>query len=352
MPKVVQFGHSGGEHIVNYIKGRESNPGIDFHSYDRQQVRDEGIMPWNDGAHFRKFMKAPGRYVKNLSSELSEECNITFWGEWEPATPFSTITYPNSKPADNLIEKIRSKGRPQFLHEVYKLKKETGDYLQNTDPCVFGENFYYTNCKMTGQMRQLNKGDIILFGTSGKKDKETGTKYMELDTVFVIADKVEITKKDYPAFKDFSDEKYEYFRNSVLEKIFERKSKRLGNYYVIDDSKKFIIYKGATYDCPVNGMYSFVPCKNYSNNQNEYAFGKVVLIEDQFKDIMNVTLNSAATPAFNNKRRPILECYREYAKFKGSDESLATSFWELIARTVLEQECYLGVELKAPKIVP
>ena len=55
----VQFLHPGGEH--------RPPPG--------------GVMPWNEGAHQRKFMRAPGSATDGRDTTDDE---LIFWGEWEP----------------------------------------------------------------------------------------------------------------------------------------------------------------------------------------------------------------------------------------------------------------------------
>lgn len=44
--------------------------------------------------------------------------------------------------------------------------------VHNTDPFVFGENFYYTNCKQQRFyriLRTLNNGSIIIYGSEKAK---------------------------------------------------------------------------------------------------------------------------------------------------------------------------------------
>lgn len=351
--RIVLFGHSGREHLVNYTRYAE---GKDYHLYDLNKALDEKYMPWNDGEHFRKFMKAYGKYVTYWGKE-PEPGYITFWGEWEPGTSFNKIRYSSTDPGDDMISKIRNSNLPKYLHHVDEQKKETGKFLQNTDPCVFGESFYYTNCKeYKAGMKKLNQGDIILFGTPGRGGINTGCKYMELDTVFVVREKMTITKrKDYPAFSEFNNPKYNYFKNAVLEKIFERIDKKTGNFYVTDDSEEFVIYEGATYDHPANGTYSFVPCKKYDEDLERCSFGKVILTEQEFGQILNVKLTPVNTPTSNNningEKIPSLDCFKNYIHSDEDDKTLMKKFWDVIAQTVLNQGCYLGVHIKQPDLI-
>ncbi|QGG48012.1 hypothetical protein [Heliorestis convoluta] len=349
MPRIVLFGHSGGEHLKNFIPMKEKSNN-DYHTFNLSQAINNRYMPWNDGEHYRKFMKAYGKYISSLNKPplLGD---ITFWGEWEPATTFETINYTNDSIKDNIISIIRNSKRPKYLHHVYKIKKESGVYLQNTDPYVFGDNFFYTNCKQRGEMIRLQKGDIILFGTPGKVfNKETV--YMELDTVFVVGDNtIHINKSDYPQFNKFSDEKYQIFKNVVLEKIFERLNKKNGQYFITDTEKKFIIYKGATYDNPVNEMFSFVPCQAFNTDTEKCSFGKIILTENIFGHFLKINLKPINTPNFNYNGITILEAFKNHIDSKEDDITLTKKFWQLIVSTVFEQGCYLGVWIKEPALI-
>ena len=62
--KFVQFLHPGREYIL-------TNDEI-----------SAGEKEWNYGAHFRKFIKSKGRYMKDGQEVDADE--LLFWGEWEP----------------------------------------------------------------------------------------------------------------------------------------------------------------------------------------------------------------------------------------------------------------------------
>lgn len=349
-PRIVMFGHPGGEHIINYVGPRKDGELNDHQTYNREKTTRKLYMPWNDGPHFRKFMKAHGRYITSLDS-IPTRGDITFWGECEVATRFESITYCDNNLQGDEVDKIRNANRPKYLHSVYKYKKETGPYLQNTDPFVFGETFFYTNCKQDGEMKKLEAGDIILFGTPGRGGKNTGFKYMELDTIFVVATKVVISKKDYPEFNKFSGEKFDFFRHTVLEKIFERISRVRGKAFAMENDKEYIVYQGATYDNSVNGIYSFVPCRKFSGGLEQCAFGKVLLTEKDFNNIMPVGLSPMNTPTMYYKRPDtILNCYRKHIKSEENDETLMRCFWKFVADIVLKQGCCLGIEINEPKL--
>ena len=84
----VQFPHPGSEH----------KPGT-----------DEG-MPWNTGAHGRKFLESPGHYVGR--GGVAGDAELVFWGEWEPPS--------------RVIDTWTRDGRmPQALHRPYWCKPTT-----------------------------------------------------------------------------------------------------------------------------------------------------------------------------------------------------------------------------------
>ena len=122
-----------------------------------------------------------------------------------------------------------------------------------TDPWVFGETFRYSNCKQLiyrqnpSALQRLTAGSVILFGS---------TLYGEfvLDTVFVV-------KKPVPYVPHHPPETDEAFRLSTIESI-------------ITDGRgdlQFTLYHGATFDEPVAGMFSFVPCRGAADTDACFA---------------------------------------------------------------------------------
>lgn len=169
MAKIIQFIHPGPEHSFdNYIYGK-------MHKN------------WNSGVHKRKFCMAKGEYIGVDHKNHKEE--FMFWGEWEP-TSFVAATNGAS---------------PQFLHTPYLPINTKRNIIvtgtQNTDPCVFGDYFKYFLCqqitkKGLTQLAWLNKGDLILFGSSKNSQ-------FHIDTVFVIDGEVPISNVE-PNYKVIS----------------------------------------------------------------------------------------------------------------------------------------------------
>ena len=244
MKTIIQFPHPGGEH--NNKTGTK----------------------WNTGSHKRKYLKVKGSYLKTLSSKPIKD-TVYFWGEWEAqshVTPISGVIKHNF---------------PKYIFEpCYKLPVGTA----NTDPFVFGNQFYYCICKQGHYpaLRNLDKGDMILFGSNLNK-------HFVLDTVFVIKDWQEFEIKDLASLKSkFNDA----FYHASLEPIINAKqvtSKCIAvdtktglclpeNGDNNDDDKtvlngKYRIYEAVMYSDKdsFNGIFSYSPCLPDPVGRNGFA---------------------------------------------------------------------------------
>jgi len=221
----VQFLHPGGEH--------RPPPG--------------GVMPWNEGDHRRKFMRAHGT-ATDFRGTVKDE--LVLWGEWEPQSRV-VETYRDSKP-----------DHPRFLQDPFWEPVTPPRWVQNTDPFVFGDEFHYTGCqqdRMIGgrrrptQLRHLSRGSVILFG-SCRHDR------FVLDTCFVVADHVD----HGPANRDSALDGVisETYRNVVIEPWYFKPPLAY---------QSFRLYSGATPDAPVDGMFSFAPCALRSERPSGFA---------------------------------------------------------------------------------
>ncbi|WP_328450417.1 hypothetical protein [Amycolatopsis sp. NBC_00438] len=204
MTAFVQFPHPGAEH--------------------RPESDD---MPWNVGPHGRKFLIADGRYVD--SGDRLQEGEVVFWGEWEPPS--------------HVERRWAKEGRlPRALHRPYW----TRGGGQNTDPWVFGDRMRYSNCKQVirderrpTSMQTLPAGSVICFGS--RLDHE-----FCVDTVFVVAE----SKPWTPAQAADLDEDEAFT-------ICTAGTMAAG----ADAHTRFTLYRAATFESPVHGMYSFVPAR-------------------------------------------------------------------------------------------
>lgn len=261
---IAQFTHPGAEHHLSRIEKRD------------------GIKTWNYGSHRRKFLKAVGQYVQT-DGTLSSKQDLLFWGEWEPTSEFYEI--------DSLHE---SGVVPRYVHKPFlKITNSTlalppltyGDnkWRQNTDPLVFGDCFLYSCCKQRRknmvditQMGKLERGSIILFGST--ISQRWGGPYFVLDTVFVVGD-----YKEYHS-KDARTELGGFVPQDYCDIMGYEDSKDKS------DNKLFVCYKGATVNNPVDGMFSFVPCRPCPDK--EMGFPRVKLTQDDLHFLSN-NLNAA-----------------------------------------------------------
>ncbi len=187
-------------------------------------------MPWNAHQHHhRKFLLAPGRYIDG--HDRIGESELVFWGEWEPPS--------------RIVRRWPQAGRlPRALHRPYWVEPPAG---QNTDPWVWGERMIYSNCKqLVGpgrrptSMQRLTRGSVICFGSI--IDGE-----FCVDTVFVVAS----------AEHWVPDEVSDLDVNDAFKTCTGNAIRAAGR----DGHVPLTLYRGATFDDQVEGMFSFVPAR-------------------------------------------------------------------------------------------
>jgi hypothetical protein len=292
MANVIHFTHSGGEHLTFNNKYK-------FYSnlkYSKKikKCLENGFMPWNDSPnHARKFMNVIGDYIDNKGQAHYQE-NIAFWGEWEQESYIKPLTtceqdYPQflQTPycANDIVTQML-KDKTNKLDADVCIDKYTGK--QNTDPYVFGDKFYYSCCKQR-KTKGLSKGDIIIFYSAKGSSKKNNFRCL-IDTVFVVGGyiKNDIVYKDN--IENLRDELSVEYMNGVILPIC------YGNGASLDTTIKNTLYYGATYDNPVNGMYSFFPCKDWSseNTQGFKRFESVNIGEKDYKseNYFNFAINT------------------------------------------------------------
>lgn len=209
-------------------------------------------MAWNVGDHRRKFLRTPGRYVDAIGEVA--EAELVYWAEWEP--PSEVVT--TWRPSGDL---------PCWLHRPYWVRPTTSTARQNTDPWVFGPRMLYSNCRQLTNgnpnwLQRLPRGSVVCFGSTKRGE-------FCLDTVFVVAS----SAPWHPA--DDIPEVDGAFAVCAVESVraslgaiggggcSPRPSCRPG--------RRFMLYRGATYDDPVEGMYSFVPARRADSDEPRFA---------------------------------------------------------------------------------
>jgi hypothetical protein len=207
-PVFVQFPHPGGEYAP-----------------------PEDVLRWNPGPHRRKFLVSSGRYA-SADGGLGET-ELAFWGEWEPPS--------------RIVKRWQREGAlPRAMHRPFWVVPQDRTFRMNTDPWVFGDRMLYSNCKQTTDngrrptaMQALERGSVVCFGS-------TIHGAFCVDTVFVVASGEPWTPQDPSAI-----EVDEAFRVCTVEASATAKR----------SLPVLMLYWGATFDDPVEGMFSFVPAR-------------------------------------------------------------------------------------------
>lgn len=129
------------------------------------------------------------------------------------------------------------------MWEPYFVRKSDYSSLHNTDPFIF-DGFYYSNCRQSASpgLRQLGRGSVIAFG-SGQ-----GHGWV-LDTVLVVTDSVAHTAASYE--QALRGKVSDAYFDVTLRPTWDNRSNK---------AEEFRLYRGATFDSPVNDMFSFFPC--------------------------------------------------------------------------------------------
>lgn len=226
---IIQFSHNGGELPLT----RRSKLHTEHYLFDPIPA-NTGVRYWNNlDNHKRKFISHPGWFVDPLNAQPIKT-DLNFWGEWEPQSRF---------------ELTDKKNRPELPNAIhYPMISSRGLGKHNTDPFVFGDHFYYTNCKQKQtragkKMLSLSHNSIIIFGSEKNKSK------FLIDTVFVV---------------DNSESMLQYKMHPNLYPNTLRKA-------TLDLNGGLdywhVLYKGKMYDIALsfkenlNSTFCFVPCK-------------------------------------------------------------------------------------------
>lgn len=282
----VQFIHPGLEHEPDSAAGRS----------------------WNTEMHRRKFLQQPGRYLTALDAKPAAS-DLVFWGEYEPPT--------------RLVKSFATPvpDGPKFLFAPAPVAFHSHDPpLMNTDPFVFGDQFFYSICKQNNRrgptaLQRLARGSVVLFG-SGKHRSQ-----FVVDTVFVVADYVDWNLSNYrERLKDVVP--LEYFHSTLEPIVYEMQVRNLS------PSQTFRLYIGATVEKPMEGLFSFFPCLPAKTGEAS-GFARPILrrtgiITD------NLTQGQRLNPM--------------------PDVASVKILWTEVARQVLNQGLFLGVQADLPKL--
>ena len=307
----VQFFHPGAEYPVSLV-GLEN-----------------GEKNWNTlERHYRSFMKAKGQYV--LASGLSERQELNFWGEWEPTAYVAKLptgkTYglPNWMFSPFLrVDKNGKLVKTSCLPQNCGSSKDSNCCSPdcgclNTDPFVFGDYFLYSLCRQSRLkvMKRLERGSVILMGTHFRKG---GAPAFYLDTVFVV--------DEYRTYKTSS-------YKTDLEGFVPDLYFDLMGFDAWKKEEEFVCYKGATYRNPVNGMYSFAPCKPYIDGTSGFPRVKVDCAA------LNAIRTNVASETMNTG-----------VKTNVTDLQTNKKLWDAVCKMVADCQCEKGVNFSYQTLI-
>jgi hypothetical protein len=184
--------------------------------------------------HRRTFLQSRGVYRYAVEgSDLQGD--VAFWGEWEGEAQVIRDLEPTAF-------------GPRWLCQPNPLgppPPSDAGRPQNTDPFVWGDAIVYTACRQdrNAKLRNLGRGAVVLFGSS-----LSGA--FVLDTVLVVTGYVDHNLHDLN------------FRTELVGIASpENMRMTLEPWYSSGIETTFRFYVGATPEHPVNGMFSFVPCR-------------------------------------------------------------------------------------------
>lgn len=281
-------------------------------------------MPWNsEPYHRRKFLQAEGEFVASDGQGV-ESSLLRFWGEWEPASEMCRLV--GDSPRCLHVPFLKKDDQSKYTSEMGaaphcggdnapkcngKAKESKG--LQNTDPFVFADHFFYGACQQNSKkgnptnMQSLEKGSIILFGSRLKG------KFV-LDTVFVVEDEHEYSPGSMATdLKGFAPDVYPYIM-------------QMGGH------DKWTCYKGASFQEPFHQMYSFVPCRKCDGSE-EQGFDRPVLDDADFKGCCNKQILSDGQQTQNRKVTPV-------------SDAEAQKIWEAVRNSIRRQGYLEGFNFK------
>lgn len=254
-------------------------------------------MGWHRGrTHGRKFMLCRGRYAG--ADGVAVDGEVVFWGEWEP-------------PSEIVARWEPSGDLPRALHRPYWITPGDDGFRQNTDPWVFGERMILSNCRQVARGRpsavqQLTRGSVVCFGST------IGGVFCA-DTVMVIA-----SAETWVPGAGADLGAGEAFRVCAAESLSCGGGRLPG---------RLTLYRGATIDDPVNGMYSFVPALTAARPYPRFARPGVELSE------LNQLIRPGRQSPWRSHSMPPGELHAK---------------WDAIRCEVLAAGLVLGVSLDTP----
>lgn len=258
----------------------------DEHKLDKLDQK-LGFKLWNVGKHSRKFIKTYGNYIDSKTGKHEQNKEIAFWGEWEPESTFNEIEYP--------IDNYEKKYYPKFYHKPFYTNNPCRLYLQNTDPYVYGDYFYYCICQQprVPALKEIPDNSIILFGGMiDISEKSNNGPNFVLDTVFVTKQSIR------------------YNKDTLAELRTTININRSNKFYDIGSNRNILINKGY-YDCTLDKLkiidgseYTLYEGINYTENANLFSYFPCASLGDytMYKRVLLPLIDKSIFPKLINAR--------------------------------------------------
>lgn len=302
-----QLIHSGAEHSRGTLI-----PRIQLRFKEWNRIKNKKAC----NSHKRKYVRHTGDYINGDDIRVNGKC-IDFWCEWEAESISRSVIkkackYNHQFPKNihypiHIPETERKKNRVEFGKESFSLKTGT-----NTDPFVFGDEFYYTCCKEKLK-KSADIGSLILFGSCVLKNEQ---KFI-VDTIFVVRD---IVTEENPEYEELK-KKNKVFKETVLDVV--------NNDSCCSNKDEKAIFVGATYENQIDGMFSFFPCHESTNRD---IFDRVSLTADDI-------------------HKGILTNIRNYHYLVLNDKAEIKRIWDNIVDECREKGYLLGIRADLPQEV-
>lgn len=234
----VQFWHPGPEHRPDRDGGKT------WHRRFKPPRKFKNGRPQSPRPHMRKFMQLRGQWIDAAGDRRRGALHA--WGEWEPESALVTKFAPTGGGAPH----------PRYLWRPYYVPRKSYRDLHNTDPFIFGPRFLYSNCFQSSKpgLKRLDKGSVVAFGSSRKI---AGAWRWMLDTVLVVSDFKDYRASD--ALDDLEAWAPAAFLDVTVRPMLASPDVTVGSSCGSPGEERLRLYRGATPEDPVDGMFSFFP---------------------------------------------------------------------------------------------
>lgn len=285
-------------HIVQFY-----HPGSEFLNVFKRRPDGKYDVPWNTGDHHRRLVEHLGQYA---DAQGLHDGELRFWTEWEGKTCASQLQENPDAIHAKYLHQVKCPVAPAGMNNA---TAGNGCCGQNTDPCVFGRTFKYSNCRQDARpmLRQLSQGSLIVFWS--RRDGK-----FCLDTVFVVGDTAIQYQKKSTLYPYCSRE----YRNLTVDRL--------------PDGNPRTFYRGVEYraDQAFNDqIFSFTPARLKEDTDSDRRC--CLLINGT---PLNRVFNMGAT---------------RNIKTTVADANLVFDVWREIVKQVTAQGFVLGVHFDWPK---